>query len=187
MKIKEQVLNIKRDIDGRAIINLHVNDDSSFLSTYSEEDKPIISEEVATFLENSSQAIPHKESLTLKINSNCIDEQEQQIYKNAIKNYYTNHLVSTKRELEKSFFIALILAVIGIIILTIAQIVGYHFESIIWAEVIDIAAWVFLWEAVDIFVFRTRTLQLNKKRYSAFIDMKIEYFSITNTTNLATA
>ncbi len=181
MKIKKQFLSLNRDSNGRAIINLHVNDDSNFLSPYSEEDKPIINEEVASFLENSAQAIPHNESLTLRINSNCIDQQEQTLYKKAIKNYYSNHLVSVNRELGKSFCIATILAILGVVILTIAQIVGYYLGSIIWAEVIDIAAWVFLWEAVDIFVFRTRNLQLNKKRYYAFVDMNVEYYSTKST------
>ncbi len=184
MKNYKDLQNLKRDGQGRVVIDIHVNDDSNFLSPYSQKDMPIISEDVASFLENSTDCIPHKECLSLNFHSNCIDEQEQVVYKKAIKNYYNNRLVSAKRELGKSFLIAAILAVMGIITITVAQVIGYYFESVIWAEVIDIAAWVFLWEAVDIFVFRTRSLQLNKKRYLSFITMNIEYVSTDKQTNI---
>ncbi len=168
---------LKKDVEERIVIDIQVKDDSNFLSPYSQKGSPIISEDVALFLENSTHSVPAKKALALQIHSDCIDAQEQIIYKKAIKTYYSNELASTSRELKKSYIIAAILAIIGILVLTAAQIIGYYLGSVIWAEVIDIAAWVFLWEAVDIFVFRTRSLKNDKKRYSAFVNIKIEYTS----------
>ncbi len=42
----------KRDADGRVIINMTVKDDTDFLSVFSTGDTPVISSEVAEFLEN---------------------------------------------------------------------------------------------------------------------------------------
>lgn len=65
--------------------------------------------------------------------------------------------------------------ILGVFVLAFAVFLDYKIGSVIWAEVIDIAAWVFLWEAVDIKFFKTRELKLKRQRYAAFMDMKIYY------------
>lgn len=77
-----------RDADGRVIINMTVKDDTDFLSVFSTGDTPVISSEVAEFLENSTQSIRPKEQLILKIHSDCIDDNEKKEYGRAIKEYY---------------------------------------------------------------------------------------------------
>ncbi len=42
---------------------------------------------------------------------------------------------------------------------------------------IDIIAWVLLWEAVDIGVFETRSLRLKRRRFLAYLAMKVEYMT----------
>lgn len=48
-------------------INMCVNNDNDFLSTYSLDGNPVISSEVASFLENSAKQFHTKEELTLNI------------------------------------------------------------------------------------------------------------------------
>ncbi len=74
--------------------------------------------------------------------------------------------------------IALVLGVLGVIVLAFAVWLEYRFDSLIWSEVIDIAAWVFLWEAVDIKCFKTRELSMLRKRYAALMSMKVEYENV---------
>ena len=83
-----------------------------------------------------------------------------------------------KQWLKKNHLIALALGVIGIFVLAAAIVVGYFYESAIWAEVIDIVAWVFLWEAVDIAFLETRKLKLDRQKYIAYVMMDIEYENI---------
>ena len=59
----------------------------------------------------------------------------------------------------------------GVITLALA----FRINSNIWSEVVDIAAWVFLWEAVDIGTFKNRELRLKRKRYLAYMSMKVEF------------
>ena len=115
------------------------------------------------------------EQLALHIKSACVDETKQQIYKDAIKEYYTEKFYANERELKIQNRIALLLAILGIIVLACSIFLQYRFDSIIWSEVIDIVAWVLLWEAVDIKFFKTRELALKRKRYNAFISMEILY------------
>lgn len=165
----------RHDDEGRIIIDMNVKDDTDFLSVFSATETPVISSEVAEFLENSTHSIRPDEQFTLRIKSNCIDETEQQIYKDAIKAYYAERYRANERELKIHNRIALCLAILGVLVLAFAIFWEYFMQSVLWAEVIDIVAWVFLWEAVDIKFFKTRELALQRKRYGALFSMKIEY------------
>ena len=170
---------LQRDEEKRAVINMTVKNDDGFLSQYSEDRTPMISEDVSTFIENSVSGLVPSESLTLRIHSDCIDDEEKAEYKNARKEYYTKRYVSDKRELRRNTLIALLLAAAGIIALFAAIIVEIQTDSPIWTEVVDIIAWVLIWEAVDIMVFRNRELRVNCLRYLGFISMKVEYYGIS--------
>ena len=173
--LKRQEKQYQRDEEDRIIINMHVKDDTDFLSVFSTTEMPVISSEVAEFLENSTQTVRPKEQLTLRIKSDCIDETEKAVYPKAIKEYYTERYHANESELKRDNFIAFCLAVLGILVLAFAVFLDYRIGSVIWAEVVDIAAWVFLWEAVDIKFFKTRELTLRQKRHLAFISMKVEF------------
>lgn len=164
-----------RDKEGRIIIDMNVKDDTNFLSVFSASNNPVISNDVAEFIENNTHFIRANEQLSLNIKSNCIDETEQKVYKDAIKEYFTEKYRANERELKVQNKIALLLAFLGVLILVLAVFLNYRMSSVIWSEVVDIAAWVFLWEAVDIKFFKTRELSLKRKRYIALIDMEINY------------
>ncbi|MDD6800767.1 MAG: hypothetical protein PUE85_10195 [Firmicutes bacterium] len=169
----------KRDNENRIVIDMTVKDDSDFLSVFSQSDTPVISSEVAEFIENSTNSILPKEQLTLRIHSDCIDDIEKELYKASIKEYYSEKCIANARELKRNNIVSLLLFLTGVLVLAIQMIFEYRLSSLIWAEVIDIAAWVFLWEAVDIRVFGNRSLRLKNKRYLSYLSMKIEYVDIT--------
>lgn len=154
-------------------IDMNVSDDSEFLSKFSTSETPVISREVADFIEQSTPTIRKDETLTLRIKSNCIDEKEKEIYPSAVREYYKERYISNKRELMRDYVIAAILALAGILVLALAIFVGHH--STIWSEVVDIVAWVFIWEAVYIAFLETRKLKLDNRKYIAYISMKVEY------------
>lgn len=166
---------IVRDEDNRIIINMNVNDDSYFLSEFSHASTPVISEDVANFLENETSSLPIKEPLRLVVTSDCIDENEKVLYNKAIKQYYTDKYVANEKGLKRNILLSITLACLGIIALALALIVGNHHDTPIWTEVIDIVAWVFLWEAVDVAFFKTHEMRIEKYRYLAFIDMDVKY------------
>ena len=165
----------QRDGEGRIILHMTVEDDSGFLSVFSSNQTPVISGEVAEFLEHSTDAVPPREALTLRIRSGCIDDGEQILYREAIKEYYTQKYLTAQRELRRNFFIVLALALLGVGTLVIRFLYELWQGNTLWAEVIDIAAWVFLWESIDVGFFSNRALRVQRMRYLALMDMKIEY------------
>lgn len=165
----------KRDGDGRIVVQMNVNDDSNFLSEFSENATPVISTEVAEFIENKTNAVPPNEEFTLQIFSNCIDEEEKVLYRAAFKEYYMERYIANEREIKRNRFAVLLLGIAGIFVLLAEFICDSRIGNPIWTSVIDIVAWVLLWEAVDIGVLEARVLSIKRKRYLAYLSMKIEY------------
>ena len=168
----------ERDADGRTVIHMTVNDDDEFLSVFSANDTPVISEEVAEFLENSTASLLPRQPLTLKIHSDCIDEAEQELYSKAIKEYYAEKYISQKWQLRKNALVIGLLVSLGVLLLALSLLIEYHLDSVIWAEVIDIVAWVPIWEAAHIGIFQNRGIRLQKMRYLSYMDMKMEYLNL---------
>lgn len=167
-----------RDSDGRAVINMTVHNDDDFLSPYSVNNTETISSEVADFLQNAAMAYHPKEKLTLRISSSCIDENEKRIYTKAIKNYFNLHFIENARELKRntiSSIIMMIIGVLGLAFMIFGEKLG--FPSIL-IECIDIFAWVFIWETVDLFFISRSLLKLKLRRLIAFTEIKVEYIHI---------
>ena len=155
-------------------INMTVLDDSDFLSPYSEINTPVISGEVAEFLENGANASRPKDNFELNMYSNCIESDKQGRYEQAIRNYFSLKLNAVHRELNRNKIVSLIFAIIGVVGLAFMIICDQvlDFQSI-WIECIDIFAWVFLWEAVDQFFIERRKIKFNCKRLKALAEMPI--------------
>lgn len=160
-----------------ATINMTVNNDDDFLSHFSEFGKPLISTEVAEFIENSANDFHPNEKLSLNIYSNCINDEEKEIYKQAIKNYFQLQLKDIIRSLKQKRLIAWIFSIIGIIALAFMFICSNLEVPQIWIECINIFAWVFIWEAVDILFIERKSLLIRKKRLINFIEMSINYYN----------
>lgn len=153
-----------------------VLDDSNFLSPYSETNTPVISGEVAEFLENGANAAHIKDDFALNLYSNCIDGSKQTRYEQAIRNYFSLKLNAEQRELKRNNVISLIFAIIGVIGLAFMIICDQLLSmQAIWVECIDIFAWVFLWEAVDQFFIERRKLILNRRRLQSLVEMPISF------------
>lgn len=166
----------ERDENGNVVINMTVNDDSGFLSPFSENNMSVISTDVADFIENNTHSLPPNEKLCLKIHSNCIDDNEKEVYKKAIKEYYAEKYLANEKELKRNYFVALILLLAGIFVMTVSIFLNEH-NIEIWSYVVDIASWVLLWEAVDIFLLESKSLTLLRKRYLSYLSMNITYLN----------
>ena len=157
---------------------MEIQDDENFLDEFSKIEYPVISTSIAEYIEKVITSAKATEKLKLNVYSNCIDENEKVIYSNAIKNYYTDKYIYDNRKLSENKKMAFIFGVIGILVLLLVIILEYLGKSVFWMRVFDIVAWVFIWETVDILVFKCNELRLNQLRCINLIDMKIEYINI---------
>ena len=180
IQIKNNLNKEKTNLNENSVIEMVVKNDDNFLSTFSNSITPVISEEVATFLENRVENIHSKNKINLKICSDCIDNEEQKLYDVAVKEYYQEKYISSKSEIKKYNLISLILVFFGLLVLSTSIFIEYYFNRLLWAEAIDIVAWVLLWEATDIFIFKIASLRRKTKKYLMLYCMNIEYYNLNN-------
>ena len=109
--------------------------------------------------ENIVGLFVHKQ-WNLQIFSNCIDKEEQKAYQEGVKEYYLNQYMANKKELHRNTVISVLLVVTGMIALFFTLLIDSIYGNLFWAEIVDIVAWVFVWESVDVFVFRNHELRM---------------------------
>lgn len=163
------------DEEGRAVINMTVLDDNEFLSPYGEEKDIVISRETAAFLEHSTRAIHHNRDLTLVISSNVIDEKEKVLYKKGIHNYFENSFLALQKDLKRNLWTSIIFALIGVLYFAVLIVISLFVDYDLILEMLSIAGWVFLWEAVELFFIDRTEMKNRQYRAYAFLNAKIIY------------
>lgn len=174
----------ERDEEGRVIVNLRVRDDEGFLSPYSSENHNVLSEETAAFIEKSLNPIPAEEHIHFRVYSDVITPQEAEQYTEAIHEHYADCYEQVRFQKKRYLRMALIMAFIAVVALSFA--IGFEVsgnKTAVIAEVIDIFAWVFMWEAVDIFFLERVMLNLKQRRYLALTDSVVEYLPLSEREN----
>jgi len=182
-EIKKEISSCKnehrKDSEGRVLVDLRVINDESFLSPYSTEGHNIISEELSDFIEHSLAPVPSDKPIHFRIFSDVITEDEQKEYRRAIHSHYGDKYRYTCMEKKKLHRLALIMSLVAISALAFMigiDIVGMRTE--IFTEIVDIFAWVFMWEAVDIFFLQCTMLNFKQRRYLRLYDSVIEYLPL---------
>ena len=152
------------DQDNRRIIRLSVADDSCFLSPFSAEGVPVINPDTAAFLDHSLKQMLPDSRIHFIISSDQIDDKEQVIYQKAIINYYHSEFAETARELKKNMFQSIVMTIVAVMVFAISIILSSIDTKIIILDMLDVVAWVFMWEAVDLFFFQRSILKIRQLR-----------------------
>lgn len=150
MKRKEAKY-LKLNEDGKAILPLKISDDREFLSPYYF-DEPLISDEVASYLSTHRSIGLWKDGVEVRLFSNKVSKKEETVYENAIHSYYREKLAQSARERKRNFLLSGFLFLLGLLVFASMFILDHFLGERLgmWSEVIDVVAWVFIWEAVDI-------------------------------------
>ncbi len=165
----------------RAVIDLRVIDDSDFLSPYSTGKHNVIAADVSDFIEHSTHGIHPNKEIHIRIHSDVISDDEKTEYTKAIHNHYADKYRDScfeKKQFTRTAIIMTIIAVISLSFMIGFEISGLR--SAVFAEVIDIFAWVFMWEAVDILFLQCTMLRFKQKRYLRLADSEIEYLPLND-------
>lgn len=162
------------DDKGRAIVEINVSDADSFMSVYNADDKEVLSNETAGFIDNAIKGVPSEKDLHLFINCENYTPDKEQKYRNAITNYYINEFAD-KDELRRSNWlwasIMLLVSFVGFLVLYLVESTGVL--SVV-EYMLDIFFWVLAWEAVDIIVLQQRVLRREQKK-----DLKLIFATFT--------
>ena len=153
-----------------AIINININKTEDIISPYAENNKEVINSEFANFLDNSVKDVSPKHDLTLKISAANCDLDK---ISSAIKNYYFNEFMDSQRKLKHNLIFSICTLIIGLLSLALTFVLNTFNTPLIVGGAVDIFAWVFVWEAIDLFFFRRAELKYQQYRQINFINATI--------------
>lgn len=175
--------NIQLDDNLKAVLKMKISDDSDFLSKYYFDD-PIISQEVGDYLLSYKGRLSWKKGIKIEIISDVIDDAKHLVYERAIRNYFINEMRHIKNSTLLRNILSSILFLLGILTLVLMFVLDFLTGSNLglWKEVIDIVAWVFIWESVDLFIIQRLENNAKYRMFKNVINADIVFTPLTNKT-----
>ena len=175
-KIKKEY-EIVKDEEGRSLIEIKVDNKDSVLSSFSTKEA-IISNELAEFINHQLRPMTLTNGIHLNLICDDITDEEKKIYDSAIRNYYKHELIEKNRELTRNKVLVWVMGILGTIILAVSILLNVLERLTVFASVIDIVAWVLLWEAVDLHIFQRPKIEIEELRAYEIANSIITYNEI---------
>ena len=163
------------DEEGRNLVRICVADDRDFLSPFSGDGIPLLSADTAEFLEDRLKNLRSDASLHLCLEGSCIDAEERKMYDSAIRNYYHLEFLETERELRKNSVQSTVMTVFAALLFALALVLDSYGVRAVLLNMLDVVAWVFMWEAADLFFFRRSDMRLRRLRAFHLIQSRISF------------
>lgn len=162
------------DCNGRGVIDVGAENYDDIFSYYDLEGESVLDREFDEFLSAKADAIPLKQELALHFHVKNATESKCEEIDRTIKNHYKRDLRALNRKIHRNAMFTLYMVIMF----------GLFFGLLILAEnfgapsavqyVLDIATWVFLWEAVDQWFLHRRELKHEMLKKYRFIRADIE-------------
>lgn len=175
-EIREKDRQAEKQADAagaRHTVRVSVQSGDDFLSPLSPDGAPVISEETASFLSNSVRHLRPDTALRFEIEEKGIDRTEREVYEKAIRNYYHGEFAEVMRELRRNAIVSAVMTAAAALIFALAVIFDRMGADTVLLNMIDVVAWVFMWEAADIFLLQRPTLKLRRWRSFQMIRAEI--------------
>lgn len=162
-KIKK--MESANDEKDTVIVHLNVSDSDVILSDYNAEGKEIISSDMATFIDNVTKPIKPRQKIHLKINCKNHKEDNENKFRNAIRNYYINEFAELDRKLKNNLVMSVIMFCAGVVGFALLWLLSIWETPFLIYTLVEVASWVFIWELVDLLCLQRYFIRykLNKK------------------------
>jgi hypothetical protein len=133
------------------------------------------------YLEDSSSDIPFKNEIILQFNApkKIQDNEIEEKVIIGLRTYFQFLIRSFKRDIKRAYKKGLGYILTAFTFLLFAfyliSIIPEDFLYITLVEGLFIGGWVFLWEAIAVFVFKNRDINIQRKRYERFNEATINF------------
>lgn len=143
-----------RDREDAAVIHVRIANREQLFSAYSYSgDK--LNPEFSEYVFDKAKSVPVTEDV--KICLHTADKIDAAEAEQALKNHYRSEYRNAKKETKRILLISLIMTLLGILALTALILINYFTDNFYVTSIVEIAAWVFIWEAVDYFFLQRPT------------------------------
>ena len=167
---------INKEVDDCKTINIKVQNKEQVISQFSYDENDKINKDLAEFIESKSRDVRFSQDIQLNFYS------KQEINAGEIQTTISNHFRSeckqAKDELKVSNIAVIVLMILGVIGLACLLWVNRFFDNFFFQMILEIASWVFIWEAVNVLFLQMpklrRTFILMQKLSNANVNVVVE-------------
>ena len=174
-RLAKSEAEVEYDENGRELICMTIKEDDGFLSPYAIGGEEVLSAEACEFFDRAVMRMPLKDELRIDITSEAVAENEQSGYAAAIRNTYRTRVIDINRKLRMNAIAALIMTITAIVVLALYLALELWNAGYVILEIVDIVAWVFMWEAADLFFLERNVLKLEQLRSCRLYDAEITF------------
>ena len=168
VKIVEVVKNLKKELKNKndnfediETINIKAESKAAIFSDYNYDSNEVLNSNLEEFLVEKVKNIPPKVNLRVKIfTDDCVDENEVKV---AYKNKFKGDFEELEQELKRNMLFAFTMLILGVLFMGFLILEVYFLNNYILSTILEIAVWVFVWEAVDSFFLERSSIR--RKRY----------------------
>ncbi|MBD5636393.1 MAG: hypothetical protein HDP28_01035 [Clostridia bacterium] len=129
-------------------IKVKIDSKEQLFSTYSYSGDKLNSE-FSDYIFDKAKSAPIKEDIKIKIHT-CDDIDAEEVQQ-TLKSHCLSEYKESKKEVKRIVLISTIMTVLGILALTALILINHFTDNLYITSIVEIAAWVFIWEAVDYF------------------------------------
>lgn len=176
--LAEEIKALKKpqeDASGRRMVRIGMEEDYDLLSPLSPNSEPYITSDAAQFLEQSTKHLRPDSALHFVFEGATLSEDGKEKYTKAIRNYYHNEFMEVVRELGKNMAQTITMVLISAVVFTLNIFLKNHGVDQVLYSIIDIVAWVFAWEATELFFLQRPSLRLRRLRLFNIIQATITF------------
>jgi len=152
--------------EGDAIISVKAEESEKLFSSYSFDSSDKLNPDLGEFIWDRAKFVPSSKDIKIKIYTN--DRADDQEIKTAIKNHFKEEYVENKNNMKQKLYLSLAMFFAGLFCLSILLLQHTFFYNEYVEYVIDIATWVFFWEAIDVYF-----IERSKNRKKCAILLKL--------------
>ena len=159
--LKKELKNKNDNYEDIETINIKAESKAAIFSDYNYDSNEVLNSNLEEFLVEKVKNIPPKVNLRVKIfTDDCVDENEVKV---AYKNKFKGDFEELEQELKRNTLFAFTMLILGVLFMGFLILEIYFLNNYILSTILEIAVWVFVWEAVDSFFLERSSIR--RKRY----------------------
>lgn len=156
-------------------VYLKVNSVENFYSGFSDEETKVVNNKIIEYIDDATKYIPNNTQININIKiKNLRSRQKKQECKTAFRNYYKNEITDAAKSVKKLNLVALLLLGVAVAFLVVLHFIVQANAPYILKTALEIVAWVFTWETVDVFFFRTTAERFHLKKVKKIYNSNIK-------------
>lgn len=177
---EEEILKNGVDDNSDGIIEIKIDSREQIFSAYSYSGDKLNSEFCGFVYEKAKRA-PLNEDLSVKIYTHQqLDADE---VAKTLKSHYSNEYREARQDMHRVTNISLIMTLFGVLTLAVLLLLNHFWDNFYVSTIVEIAAWVFVWEAVDYFYLQRPQIKAKLLLIQRIYLAKIEVCTVTANTN----